>query len=102
MSEKLLPEFLKSEGYINHVVGKWHLGHCNASFHPLSRGFDNFYGHLNGAIDYTTHSIRASRADVLDFWDDKEPVLKTGSDIFQTAFLVYTLLKFPHNIIKID
>ena len=84
------------------MVGKWHLGHCNGSFHPLSRGFDNFYGHLNGAIDYTTHSIRASRADVLDFWDDKEPVLKTGSDIFQTAFLVYTLLKFSHNKKIID
>lgn len=46
--EKLLPEFLKEIGYSTHLVGKWHLGHCNASYHPNSRGFDEFYGHFTG------------------------------------------------------
>ena len=50
LKEKLLPEYLKEEGYSTHLVGKWHLGHCNSSFLPNSRGFDEFYGHLNGAV----------------------------------------------------
>ena len=57
LNEKLLPEFLKELGYSTHAVGKWHLGHCNASYLPNSRGFDQFYGHLNGAIRTGIHSF---------------------------------------------
>lgn len=51
-SERLLPEYLKEVGYSTHAVGKWHLGHCNSSYWPSSRGFDEFYGHLNGAVSF--------------------------------------------------
>ncbi|MEL6556698.1 MAG: arylsulfatase [Bacteroidota bacterium] len=52
-TEVTLPELLADVGYNNRaLVGKWHLGHFRKAYHPLSRGYNYFYGHLNGAIDY--------------------------------------------------
>lgn len=50
LSETLLPELLRNEGYNTHAVGKWHLGFCNSSYHPNNRGFDTHYGHYAGAL----------------------------------------------------
>lgn len=55
-SEHLLSESLKAEGYQTAIVGKWHLGHAHVLHTPRRRGFDHFYGHLLGAIDYYEHS----------------------------------------------
>ncbi len=42
--ELTLPELLKTAGYFNKMVGKWHLGfHVNGS-HPLDAGFDEYLG----------------------------------------------------------
>ena len=35
---------------------RWHLGFCNDSYLPLSRGFDTFNGYIGGSADYFTHS----------------------------------------------
>ena len=51
-----LPEILAENGYSRRAVfGKWHMGHSQKKYLPLSQGFTHFYGHLNGAIDYFTH-----------------------------------------------
>ncbi|VCW76120.1 unnamed protein product [Gulo gulo] len=44
--ERLLPELLKGAGYASKIVGKWHLGH-RPQFHPLKRGFDEWFGSPN-------------------------------------------------------
>ena len=31
------------------VIFRWHLGYCNEKFLPNNRGFDSFFGYLNGA-----------------------------------------------------
>lgn len=55
-SEVTIAEALATAGYENRgVFGKWHLGHGGLRHHPLRRGFTEFYGHYNGAIDYFTH-----------------------------------------------
>ena len=47
---------LKKAGYKELAAfGKWHLGHSNHKYHPISQGFTSFYGHYNGAIDYYSH-----------------------------------------------
>jgi arylsulfatase A-like enzyme len=50
-SEVLLPAVLKGAGYVSGIVGKWHLGAAER-FHPLSRGFDEFFGFLGGGHQY--------------------------------------------------
>ena len=53
----LLPQILKRKGYRTHLIGKWHLGHCNKKYLPLSRGFETHYGFWEGAEDYYTKVV---------------------------------------------
>lgn len=50
--ETFLPELLQSAGYQTAMVGKWHLGHAQQGFHPNSRGFEHFYGHLHTEVGF--------------------------------------------------
>ena len=54
LNRTLLPEALKSFGYDTHLVGKWHLGHCNEAYLPMSRGFDTHFGYWEGSEAYWT------------------------------------------------
>lgn len=55
-NETTIADVLGTAGYEHRgVFGKWHLGHSDVKYHPLRRGFTEFYGHYNGAIDYFTH-----------------------------------------------
>lgn len=54
----LVPEVLNQHGWSTYAVGKWHLAppeDCHAAgsrrYWPLSRGFDRFYGFLDGMTD---------------------------------------------------
>lgn len=51
LSEETLADILKKAGYKSMAIGKWHLG-AHESFHPLKRGFDDFYGFLSGGHQY--------------------------------------------------
>jgi len=52
LNEITLADMLKREGYATGIFGKWHVG-LEAPYHPLKRGFDEFYGFLgHGAHDY--------------------------------------------------
>ena len=37
------------------ITGKWHLGSSKFAYLPTKRGFDSFFGYVNGAEDYWTH-----------------------------------------------
>ncbi|XMO85870.1 sulfatase-like hydrolase/transferase [Algibacter sp. AS12] len=51
LDQKTIADYLKKLGYKNAVYGKWHLGNADR-FHPLKRGFDEFYGFRGGARSY--------------------------------------------------
>lgn len=51
LAERTFADRMKAGGYRTMAVGKWHLGYADG-FHPLSRGFDSFYGFLSGARSY--------------------------------------------------
>jgi arylsulfatase A-like enzyme len=51
LSEMTIADHLKAQGYRSIILGKWHLGGANR-FHPLERGFDEFYGFRGGARWY--------------------------------------------------
>ena len=53
--EHLMPESFKAAGYQTFIAGKWHLGSDHVKYFPQNRGFDYFYGHLGGNLDYYTH-----------------------------------------------
>jgi arylsulfatase A-like enzyme len=51
IAEITLARQLKKLGYHTGVIGKWHLGY-EEKFHPLNRGFDEFFGFLGGSRSY--------------------------------------------------
>jgi arylsulfatase A-like enzyme len=51
VAELTIADRLKSGGYKTGIVGKWHLG-SEATMHPQSRGFDEFFGFLGGAHSF--------------------------------------------------
>jgi len=82
MDTPTLAEQLKSQGYSTHAIGKWHLGYARWSNTPSERGFDSYFGYLQGACDYYNKTVGAlvSNASAImkkaftgfDFWKDKE------------------------------
>lgn len=69
-----LPSLLKKQGYGTTLIGKWHLG-AFPKFGPLQSGYDHFYGHRGGAVDYFTHKGPRGTPDL---WDDDVPVERNG------------------------
>ena len=49
--EVILPKVLKQAAYTSALVGKWHLG-VHQHQHPLTKGFDEFYGFTAGGHDF--------------------------------------------------
>lgn len=50
-TEETMADILGRSGYVNMLVGKWHLG-AHKSLHPLKRGFNEFFGFLGGGHQY--------------------------------------------------
>lgn len=50
--EHFMPQSFQAAGYQTAMVGKWHLGHAQMSYHPNQRGFEHFYGHLHTQVGF--------------------------------------------------
>ncbi|KAG1649382.1 Arylsulfatase I [Nymphon striatum] len=55
LSETIMPQYFKQNGYQTWLVGKWHLGRFKKENWPYNRGFDHFYGNLTGGIGHYDH-----------------------------------------------
>jgi arylsulfatase A-like enzyme len=51
VNEVTIAQRLRDAGYATGLVGKWHQGE-EEKFHPLNRGFQEFFGFLAGAHNY--------------------------------------------------
>jgi arylsulfatase A-like enzyme len=51
LSEATLGDRFKAAGYVTGWIGKSHLGYA-PQFHPLKRGFDEYFGFLGGMHDF--------------------------------------------------
>lgn len=66
-----LADVMRQAGYRTIAVGKWHLGGAPC-FHPLQRGFTDFFGFLDGGhLYFPTKLIRQNPNSVIR---DREPV----------------------------
>ncbi len=102
---RLLPERLQDAGYRTGLIGKWHL-----DGDPMDRGFDHFFGFLNGFTDHFTGSG--------SYRLDREPFTRFGPDYYssdqfseraiqfiespskenkQKPFFLYLSYQAPHN-----
>ena len=75
LSETTLADLLKKEGYATGLVGKWHLGY-KPEYHPMKRGFDEFFGFLAGS-----HSYLDARA------DKANPILRGTEPVDEPEYL---------------
>ena len=51
LEQPMVSELLESYNYTSKAIGKWHMG-LDEAYRPNQRGYDEFYGFLNGAHDY--------------------------------------------------
>lgn len=69
--EILLPQILKTGGYVTYLVGKWHLGFAKWAMTPVRRGFDYFYGMYGGFAHYFSHiSAEPTPINAFDMFED--------------------------------
>ncbi len=76
LTETTIADVLKSTGYRTIALGKWHLGYA-PKFHPLERGFTDYYGFLQGQRRYFPLK-NATRLNQL--LRDREPVYPESFD----------------------
>lgn len=87
--EILIPELLKRAPvpYVTACFGKWNIGFAEGS-RPTERGFDEFFGHASGNINYYTHNYNGKA----DLYRGIEPVSRRGeyvTDLFADAAIEF-------------
>src|SRR5262245_2708533 len=75
LTERTLADRLKAAGYVTALVGKWHLGY-EPEFHPMKRGFGEYFGFLGGAHSY--FDARAEKAN---------PILRGSQPVDEQEYL---------------
>jgi arylsulfatase A-like enzyme len=76
LAEKTVADLLRRQGYATGAFGKWHLG-IEPAYHPLQRGFDEFYGFLgHGGHDY--FDLKRTAAAFSSIWRNDRVIDDTG------------------------
>ena len=88
-SEILLPQLLREAPvpYATGCFGKWNIGFAEGS-RPTDRGFDEFFGHASGNINYYTHNYNGKP----DLYRGTEAVVRSGeyaTDLFADAAIEF-------------
>jgi arylsulfatase A-like enzyme len=93
--ETTLADTMKQVGYTTGMVGKWHLG-VGSEFHPISRGFDEFFGVVDWGSDYidpTRDDVKSSnpgrKAAPVTSWEGRGayPVMRATESVEEEDYL---------------
>ena len=101
-----LPQVLKKYGYKTGMVGKWHLGRGSEEEYPNQRGFDEFYGFLQGMRGYLKPAINSpllhngkrveEKYGYLTDFLNREAVSFVEKHSGKTPFFLYMSYNAPH------
>ena len=69
----LLSHKMKAAGFVNHFVGKGHLGYLTEDHLPINRGWDTHVGYLNAHENYTYGGSLEPATHSKDFWHNSGP-----------------------------
>jgi arylsulfatase A-like enzyme len=73
VGEITLADRLRAAGYVTALVGKWHLG-AEEPFHPLNRGFAEFYGFLGGSHHYIPRPAQPAAVVRPSLWRNRQQI----------------------------
>ncbi len=93
LSEVTLANRLKSKGYATGIIGKWHLG-AAPHFQPNNRGFDYFYGFLDGGHNYMPGEVEIHAGGYLT------PILRNKQPADFEEYLTTALSRDAANFIE--
>lgn len=104
--ETTLADLLHSSGYVTGVFGKWHNG-TQSPYHPLDRGFDEFYGFTSGHWGhYFSPPLEKNRSQVKgngyltdDLTDHAIEFIEQNKE---RPFLCYVPFNTPHSPFYVD
>jgi arylsulfatase A-like enzyme len=88
LEETTLADRFRTAGYVTGLVGKWHLG-ADPEFHPLNRGFDEFFGFLWGKHSYVDWSS-----------DPTDPILRGFDPVVENTYLTDAFTREAVSFIK--
>ncbi|MBD1388355.1 sulfatase-like hydrolase/transferase [Neiella sp. HB171785] len=103
--ESYISEVLQDAGYFTGIVGKWHLGEMH-EHHPNQRGFDEFFGFLNGGHSYFPadyqKKYQAAKDRGLDsaIWQYLAPMQYNGEEVKETEYVTDALSREASRFIE--
>jgi arylsulfatase A-like enzyme len=95
VEERTLADHLKAAGYATACIGKWHLGGA-PQYHPLKRGFDEFYGFLHEGHFFVPPPYKGmnTRLRVNEPpYDDENPVMRGTQPITEPEYLTRAITR---------
>ncbi|MCB0847305.1 MAG: sulfatase-like hydrolase/transferase, partial [Bacteroidetes bacterium] len=108
VTQTTIASYLQELGYVNGLIGKWHLGDA-PQFHPLKRGFDEFWGYTGGGHDYFQSKVdgKGYLSPVECNYKTPEPLTYITDDVGNEAvgfiqrhqkerFFLFTSFNAPH------
>lgn len=104
--ETTLADLLDQAGYATGVFGKWHNG-TQSPYHPLDRGFDEFYGFTSGhwghyfspPLDHNRSRVKGNGYLTNDLTDHALTFIDAHHD---KPFLCYVPFNTPHSPFYVD
>ena len=101
LTEETMGDVLKKSGYKTGVLGKWHLG-VHPTLRPNQRGFDEFYGFLEGGHRYFPEDWNITSEDEAKTQYDgyRTKLVRNNTPVEETEYLTDALSREALNFVK--
>ncbi len=96
LDEITIADLMRRAGYVTGMVGKWHQG-LQDQFHPMNRGFDEFFGFRFGGtlyIDPATPGVKSVPYDNRPIWSrryEHDPIMRNRTPVEEHRYLTDAL-----------